>query len=142
MFKIPVKKLVECAKLPTRGTVHSAGYDLYSNTSGVIEPRCRCLVSTGISIQIPDGHCGLIWPRSGLSVKYGIETGAGVIDSDYTGDIGVILHNFSDEPFTFEKHMRIAQIVITPIITPPLIETHELKESKRGINGYGSTGLF
>ena len=140
MNSFPIKKLESDAKLPTRATSGSAGYDLYSYCSGVIEPGCRKLVSTKIAMKIPDGFCGLIWPRSGLSVKNGIETGAGVIDSDYKKEIGVILHNLSDTPFKYSKGMRVAQIIITPIITPKVCEVFDDNFDDTNRGGYGSTG--
>ena len=135
------------ATLPAIKTNRSAGYDLYSCDSGEIAPRSHDLVKTGISMKIPDGYCGQIWSRSGLSVKYGIETGAGIIDSDYSGEIGVVLHNYSDKIFKYEKGMRVAQILIVPIITPGIIETdylqkHFEKDNNRGAGGFGSTGDF
>ena len=135
-----VKKLEPDAKLPSRATTGSAGYDLYSYDDGMILPGCQALVSTKIAMKIPDGYCGLIWSRSGLSVKHGIETGAGVIDSDYRKDIGVVLHNLSNIPFNYTKGMRIAQLLITPILTPNIVcdDAVDFDDTKRG--GYGSTG--
>ena len=134
------------AKLPTIKTSKSAGYDLFSVDEGAILPHSHSLVKTGISMKIPDGYCGQIWSRSGLSVKHGIETGAGVIDSDYSGEIGVVLHNHSDMVFTYEKGMRIAQILIVPIITPDISECEDItqhhKDEERGDGGFGSTGNF
>lgn len=145
-----VKKLDFNAKFPTRATAGSAGYDLYTYTSGKIEPRNYAIVDTKISIKLPINTCGLIWPRSGLSAKYGIETGAGVIDNDYTGEVKVILHNHSDKLFTYEQGMRIAQLLITPIVTPNIeifSDTDDSKEEKEEENtrqdgGFGSTGLY
>jgi dUTP pyrophosphatase len=117
-----VKKLAADAIVPTRATSGSAGYDLYAYTSGEIKARTRSIVDTKITMFIPKNHCGLIWPRSGLSAKHGIETGAGVIDSDYTGEIKVILHNHSDVVFKYESGMRIAQILIQKVATPELKE--------------------
>jgi dUTP pyrophosphatase len=137
-----IKKLEPDAKLPTRATPGSAGYDLYSYDDGMISPGCQVLVSTKIAMKIPDGYCGLIWPRSGLSVRHGIETGAGVIDSDYRKDVGVVLHNLSNTSFNYTKGMRIAQLLITPILTPNIVceDTDEFDDTKRG--GYGSTGTY
>lgn len=141
MTSIPVKKLEPDAILPTRATAGSAGYDLYSYQDGILLSGCQVLISTKIAMEIPNGYCGLIWPRSGLSVKKGIETGAGVIDSDYRGEVCVVLHNHSNETFIFKKGMRIAQLLITPIATPIILEIDSLNESKRGDGGFGSTGL-
>jgi deoxyuridine 5'-triphosphate nucleotidohydrolase len=117
---IIVKKLSDEATIPTRATGGSAGYDLYAHSSGEIKARTHGIVDTKIAMLIPKNNCGLIWPRSGFSAKHGIETGAGVIDSDYTGEIKVILHNHSDTIFKYEQGMRIAQILIQPVTTPEL----------------------
>lgn len=129
MTTLKIVKLAEDAKLPTRATCGSAGYDLYSYDEGVILPGSQVLVSTKIAIAIPEGYCGLIWSRSGLSVKNGIETGAGVIDSDYRKDVGVVLHNFSRSPFSYKKGMRIAQILITSVAAPTICEVNTFDEA-------------
>jgi dUTP pyrophosphatase len=137
------------AYLPEIKTSGSAGYDICSCEDGQIMPRTRTLVDTGIMIKIPDGYCGQIWPRSGFSVKYGIETGAGVIDSDYKGVIKVVLHNHGDEVFNYTKGMRIAQILIIPVSTLPVaeyttetFEAYSSDSNQRGSGGFGSTGLY
>ena len=122
MSYLTIKKLADGATIPTRATSGSAGYDLYAYDSGEIKARTHEIVDTKITMFIPKNHCGLIWPRSGFSAKHGIETGAGVIDSDYTGEIKVILHNHSDMVFKYEQGMRIAQILIQPVATPELKE--------------------
>jgi dUTP pyrophosphatase len=172
MTELVIKKLAVDAFVPTRATNGSAGYDLYSYDTGIINGRSKAMIDTKISISIPKNHCGLIWPRSGLSAKYGIETGAGVIDSDYTGEIKVILHNHSNENFLYEKGMRLAQILIMPVITPKIVEFKEVElpdvsclnvsiikhvnkpdvdsgtdsgndsENERNNKGFGSSGLF
>jgi dUTP pyrophosphatase len=143
-MNLKIKKLEDDALIPTRGTIDSAGYDLYSYDDGMILPFEQSLISTKISMQIPKNFCGLIWSRSGLSSKYGIETGAGVIDCDYTGEIKIILHNNSSKKFYYTKGMRIAQIIITPYISPKIIilnNDQEHPKSNRGNNGFGSTGI-
>lgn len=142
MESLQIKKIYSDSNAPTRGTPNSAGLDLYSYEDGVIEPRSRSTVDTGICMKIPNNHCGLIWPRSGLSVKNGIETGAGVIDSDYSGAIMVIIHNHSDIPFYYKKGMRIAQILIMPYAIPDIKIVESLNKSIRGDAGFGSTGLY
>jgi dUTP pyrophosphatase len=127
-MSLTIKKLACNAIIPTRATSGSAGYDLYAYTSGEIKARSRMIVDTKITMFFPKNHCGLIWPRSGLSAKHGIETGAGVIDSDYTGEIKVILHNHSDVVFKYESGMRIAQILIQNVVELKEIDTPELKE--------------
>lgn len=141
---LQIKKLSQDAKVPTRGTKESAGYDLYSAKSVIIPPRSHVVVPTDISIKMPKimgfGIVGLIKSRSGFSAKKGMEHGAGVIDSDYTGSIGVVLHNHSDEEIAIDKHTRIAQLLIVPIITPEVEEIKEIEETVRGSGGFGSTG--
>ena len=142
LLTFKIKKLEPDAIAPTKGTPGSAGYDLYAYSAGCILPRSRVMVDTKISMEIPEGYSGLIWPRSGLSVKNGIETGAGVVDADYRNEVKVVLHNHSDTVFKYKKGMRIAQILITPVLSPKveIIEKHT--ETKRGTGGFGSTGLF
>lgn len=134
------KKLSENAKEPIRETNGAAGYDLYSATTNVVPSRGRCLINTDIALHIPDGYYGKIAPRSGLALKYGLDVGGGIIDSDFRGGIGVILFNHTDCPYYVKKHDKIAQIIIMPIITPKLKEVNDLSITERGTNGFGSTG--
>ena len=134
-------------KLPKIQTKKSAGYDLYANSNDVIEAGNNKLVKTKIKIKIPDNYCGQIWPRSSLSLNHGIETGAGIIDSDYQGELGVVLFNHSDKAFKITEGMRIAQIVIVPICNKDIdICTSnedfikQFSSSERGDGGFGSTG--
>ena len=142
LFTFKIKKLEPDAIAPTKGTPGSAGYDLYAYSAGCILPSSRVMVDTKISMEIPEGYSGLIWPRSGLSVKNGIETGAGVVDADYRNEVKVVLHNHSDMAFKYEKGMRIAQILITPIISPEVEVIEKHTETERGSCGFGSTGLY
>ena len=127
------------AQLPTRGTEFSAGYDLYSYDSVIIEPQCTILLDTGISITVPDDTYGRIAPRSSVSKKQ-ILTNAGVIDKDYTGPVKVMLHNLSDTPFTVDKGDRIAQLILEVIKTPSIKLVETLSVTERGDGGFGSTG--
>ena len=137
-----VKLLNESASVPTKAHSSDAGWDLYASyTSQPVYPHKRRLISTDISIAIPDGYCGLIWPRSGLSVKKGIDVLAGVIDSGYRGDIGVILYNSKvDRRYKIQKGDRIAQILFQKIEDFDLVEVDSLDSSERGAGGFGSTG--
>jgi dUTP pyrophosphatase len=128
------------AKLPTRATVGSAGYDLYSPESGTILPMQRVVIPLHISIQLPVGTYGQIAPRSGLAVKYGIQVGAGVIDEDYRGNVGVVLFNVSDKPFVYQKGDRVAQLIVKSYESPTIQQVDQLDESKRGSGGFGSSG--
>jgi len=143
---LKIKLLNSNAILPKRQTNGSAGYDIYSAESCTIEPRNQKIISTGISIELP--HCPFpnhiysfhIISRSGLSAKYKIEKGAGLIDADYNGEIKIILYNYNDEKYEIKIGDRIAQGVIIPVAIPEVIEVDELKNTERGIGGFGSTG--
>lgn len=141
---VPVKKLSPNAKLPTYGTQEAAGADLYAciNEPVTIAPGSSQWISTGIALELPKGCAGLVYARSGLSCKRGLAPAnkVGVIDSDYRGEVVVVLHNHSDIPQTVEPGERIAQLVITPVLTPAYEEVNELSSSDRGTGGFGSTG--
>jgi dUTP pyrophosphatase len=138
---IRIKLLSENAKIPTAGTVFSAGYDLYSSEDGSVQPGERVLVKTNVSVAIPNGYYGRVAPRSGLAYKNGIDSLAGVIDSDYRGDIGVILLNTdSSKVFSFSKGDRIAQLIIEKCHDVNWVKVTQLEESKRNDGSYGSTG--
>lgn len=137
---IKVQKIKDNAKEPTRSYINDAGFDLYSIVDTVIPSKQRKTVSTGISLQMPKHMAGLIWPRSGLSIKHGIDVLAGVIDSDYRGEVMVCLYNTSEQNVFIHTGDRIAQIIFqeVPCVT---MEVHEtLGSSQRGDNGIGSTG--
>ena len=127
------------AIMPTRGTDGAAGYDLYAIEDVTINCFQFIPVSTGVSMAIPTGHYGRIAPRSGLSVKHGVMVGAGVIDSDYRGEIKVALATLNGV-YEFKKGDRIAQIIIEPVVTPELVQVDSLDDSERGDGGFGSTG--
>lgn len=117
-----------------------AGADLHAACDDVIPPRSRKLVATGVRIALPENHVGLIWPRSGLAVKQGIDTGAGVIDSGYRGEVKILLFNHTDEPYTVSKGDRIAQLLIQKVERVRFIPVDELPGAGRGEGGFGSTG--
>jgi dUTP pyrophosphatase len=98
------------------------------------------MIKTGISMAIPDGYVGLIWPRSGLAVKHGLDTMAGVVDSGYRGEVCVVLQNHGYEPYNVKAGDRIAQILFQSILSVQMIETEELNNSDRGQSGFGSSG--
>ncbi|EEP81858.1 deoxyuridine 5'-triphosphate nucleotidohydrolase [Uncinocarpus reesii 1704] len=135
-----VKKLVPQAQAPTRGSAFAAGYDLYAAKETVIPTKGKGLVDTGLAIAVPDGTYGRIAPRSGLAAKNFIDTGAGVIDADYRGEVKVLLFNFSDVDFTVKQGDRVAQLVLERIYTPDVQVVEQLEESVRGAGGFGSTG--
>ena len=110
--KLRVKKLDPKAFIPTKGSEHAAGYDLYSIEQIIIPPNSKALVSTGISMAIPVGNYGRVAPRSGLACKNFIDVGAGVVDADYRGEVKVLLFNFAKEEFKVGVGDRIAQLII------------------------------
>lgn len=141
-LNIEIKKLSENAKIPTRGTIFAAGYDLYAAESFVIKPLSRQLIKTNVSIGIPDGFYGRIAPRSGLAYKNGIDVLAGVIDADYRGDIGVILFNSDvNKDFEVKTGDRVAQLIIEKCFDVSWLETDTLKDTQRSSGGFGSTGI-
>lgn len=127
--------------IPSKQSSEAAGYDLYATEDGSILPNDRKLIDTGIKLQIPIGYYGRIAPRSSLALKYGIDVGAGVIDSDYRGKIKVILFNHSREKFIYKKFDRIAQIIITKIGDFELYENN-LNITIRNEGGFGSTNFI
>ena len=141
---VNIKKLNEKAIIPTYGTEYSAGFDLYSVSDEeiTINPHETVFIKTGLAMEIPIGYGGFIFARSGLWTKKGLApvNKVGIIDADYRGEIMVALYNQTDETKTIDAHERIAQMVIMPFITANFIETNELSETKRGNNGFGSTG--
>ncbi|KAK1972754.1 dUTP diphosphatase [Colletotrichum sublineola] len=138
---LQVKKLSDKARLPTRGSLFAAGYDLYAAKATTIPARGKALVSTDIAISVPAGTYGRIAPRSGLAAKNFIDTGAGVIDADYRGEVKVLLFNHADTDFEVAEGDRVAQLVVERIFTPEIVEVAELEESVRGAGGFGSTGV-
>lgn len=140
-MKIYVKKLREDAYLPTRGSEHAAGLDIYSVEDVNILPGTRALVKTGISVAVEHGTYFRIAPRSGLAYKHGIDVLAGVVDSDYRGEIAVILSNLGEKEFQVSKGDRIAQGIVEVIQVAEVVEVDDLDETNRGANGFGSTGV-
>ncbi|KAF0043032.1 hypothetical protein F2P81_004369 [Scophthalmus maximus] len=133
-------KLSEHARTPTRGSTKAAGYDLYSAYDYSIGPMDKAIVKTDIQIAVPHGCYGRVAPRSGLAAKHFIDVGAGVVDEDYRGNVGVVLFNFSKDTFDVKKGDRVAQLVCERICYPDLEEQETLDETERGAGGFGSTG--
>ena len=144
MNTICVKKLKEAATLPTYGSTGAAGADLYAclDTPVTIEPGRSAFIPTGLSMEIPQGCAGLIYARSGLACKRGLAPAnkVGVIDSDYRGEFIFVLHNHGDTTQTISHGERIAQLLITPVLTPQYREVAELSDTQRATGGFGSTG--
>jgi dUTP pyrophosphatase len=141
---LQIKKLSDKATIPTQGSEFAAGLDLSSAVDLVIPAGGRALVKTDLSIACPAGTYARIAPRSGLALKKGIDTGAGVIDADYRGPVGVILFNWGSEEFVITTGDRIAQLILEQIVYPDIVEMkegEELPATERGEGGFGSTGV-
>ena len=141
-YELPVKRLTETAKLPDKANLFDGGLDLYCDEKEVVTlaPGERKLFSTGISVAIPRGFVGLIWPRSGHAVKKGLDTMAGVIDAPYRGEVKVLLINHSDEHQVYSPGDKIAQLLISLSPDFTAIEVEDLDETSRGDKGFGSSG--
>lgn len=140
---MPVAKLQDDAVLPTRVHEGDAGLDLYACEAAHIGPGERWSVGTGIAVEIPDGHAGLVLPRSGLAREHGIAlvNSPGLIDSGYRGEVRVLLLNTDPaETFRVAPGDRIAQLVLTPVALADPVEAPALTESARGGGGFGSSG--
>lgn len=137
---LKVKKLSPNATTPTRATEGAAGYDLCASEDTVVPAGMRKIVRTDLSITIPPLHYGRIAPRSGLSWKQSIDIGAGVIDADYTGAIGMLVINNGSTDFVVKTGARVAQLLLERVSIPPVEVVEELAETVRGANGFGSTG--
>ncbi len=144
MNKIPVKILREGAILPAYGSAEAAGADLYAclTENVTIAPGATAFIPTGFAMAVPKGCAGLIYARSGMACKYGLAPAnkVGVIDSDYRGEIIVALHNHGSEARTIAHGERIAQMIITPVLTPGYEIAEDLENTARGHGGFGSTG--
>lgn len=142
---ISVMKLHPNAVLPSYGSAGAAGADLYAclEEALLVPPGESAWIPTGIALEIPDGYAGLIYARSGLACKQGLAPAnkVGVVDSDYRGQVVVVLHNHSSETRTVSHGDRIAQLLITPVLTPSFTLAEELTTSERGEGGFGSTGI-
>ena len=144
MSTIRVKKLHEKAILPTYGSDEAAGADLYAclDEAVTVNPGETVWIPTGLAMEIPKGCAGLVYARSGLACKKGLAPAnkVGVIDSDYRGPVTVVLHNHGASTQTIAHGERIAQMVITPVLTPAYVTAEELSDTGRGQGGFGSTG--
>ena len=144
MSFVAVKKVRKNAMLPTYGSADAAGADLYAclDEPVTIGAGETVFIPTGIAMEVPKGYAGLVYARSSLGAKRGLAPAnkVGVIDSDYRGEIAVVLHNHGKIDQTVAPGERIAQLVITPVLTPVYEEVEELSDTNRGTGGFGSTG--
>ena len=139
-MKLRVKRIHGEARLPAYGHPGDAGMDLYAVEDIVLEQGIPVPVPTGIQVAIPPGYVGLVWDKSGVSLK-GVHRLAGVIDAGYRGEIKVVLINLTKKPYTVEKGKKIAQLLIQSVLAVVIEEAENLDDTNRGEGGFGSTGL-
>ena len=142
-MKIPVLPTDSMYRMPERAHDGDAGADLFAADDAVLEPGGRVTVPLGFSMAIPEGHAGLVLPRSGLASRSGITVinAPGLIDAGYRGEVQVALVNHSDERFEIERGDRVAQLVIVAVATPSFEPVSSLDETQRGSGGFGSSGI-
>jgi dUTP pyrophosphatase len=141
---VRVRRLDPRAMLPTRTHPDDAGLDLYTLADVTLAPGDRAAAGTGVAIELPAGHAGLVLPRSGLAARYGLAlvNAPGLIDAGYRGELRVLLLNTDrEQPITLSAGSRIAQLVVIAPALPPVVEVAELSGSERGAGGFGSTGI-
>jgi len=138
---LKVKRMHKEAKLPSYSHQGDAGLDVFSVVDYTLKSQEVMAIPTGIQMAIPEGFVGLVWDKSGLSLK-GVHRLAGVIDSGYRGEVKVVVVNLSQQPFVIKKGMKIAQVLIQPVSEVKVIEADELEETPRGAKGFGSTGNY
>lgn len=140
---LPFARLSDAARPPLRAHDGDAGYDLFAAEAALLGPGERASVGTGIAVAVPEGCAGLVLPRSGLAMRHGISVvnAPGLIDAGYRGEVRVLLLNTDrEEPFEIAPGDRIAQLVISRVESPELMELPSLDETARGVAGFGSTG--
>lgn len=140
-MELKVKKIHDSAKLPSYGHKGDAGLDLYSSINCVLTKGEVKAIPTGIQVAIPAGYVGLVWDKSGISLN-GVHRLAGVIDAGYRGEVKVVMANLGDGDFSIEMGMKIAQLLVQPIVAVDVVSADELEETSRGENGFGSTGKY
>ena len=136
-----VQKLDPSAKLPRYAYKGDAGMDLFSFVDHELKPGEYFVASTGIKIAIPKGYAGLVWDKSGIATKNHITTIAGVIDSNYRGELKIALTNLGKESYHIKKGEKIAQLLIQPVVSTQITEVEEFDITERGEDGFGSSGL-
>ncbi len=141
-MRVTVRRLDDGVPLPAYAREGDAGLDLCAAETVTLKPGGRTLVPTGVAVAIPPGYAGLVLPRSGLALRYGVTVlnAPGLIDAGYRGEVKVLLVNHDHEPATFARGERIAQLVIQPVAHARLDVVDDLPASERGDGGFGSTG--
>lgn len=140
-MELEVKRIHPEAKPPRYSHKGDAGLDLFSVIDWTLKAGEVKPIPTGIQVAIPEGYVGLIWDKSGISLK-GVHRLAGVIDSGYRGEVRVVMVNLSQEPFLIQKGMKVAQLLIQPVSEVRVVESDELRGTSRGEKGFGSTGKY
>ncbi len=138
-MQLKIKKIRSDAKIPTRAHHDDAGIDLYAYGEHIVAPRATVMIPIGVAFEIEFGHVGLIWDKSSIGSK-GLKTLGGVIDAGYRGEVSVMVHNLSDESYTFAHGHKVAQLLIQKVEFPEIVEVDELSNSLREEGGFGSTG--
>ena len=137
-----IERISPFAKLPVREHADDAGLDLFSAEDARIMPKAQVTVGTGIKIAIPSGHAGFVWDKSGIAAKHNIKILGGVLDSNYRGELKIIMHNLGAGPYEVRRGEKVAQLVVEPIAYPPIVEERLPEDTDRGAGGFGSTGLL
>lgn len=135
-----VVRVTGAGTAPRYASAAAAGADLHAAEERVLDPGERAAVATAVHLELPPGHVGLVWPRSGLALKHGIDTLAGVIDSDYRGEVKVVLVNHGRQPFRIAPGDRIAQLLVQRVERVEFVAADALSETARGAGGFGSSG--
>ncbi len=143
MVELKIHRLDQTVEMPKYMREGDAAFDLRAAEDKLMRPGEKIIVKTGIQMAIPPQHVGLIWDRSGLAAKHSIHCLAGVIDSQYRGEVGVVMKNLGDKEFLIEKNMRIAQMLIQPFASAQISESIEKlpEDTHRGAGGFGHTGM-
>ncbi len=137
---LKIKKLNPEAKLPSYAHPGDAGMDLFALQEVTLKPGEFAKILTGVAMEIPIGHVGLIWDKSGMAANFGLKTLGGVVDAGYRGEVQVGMINLSQKSYTIEKHHKVAQMLIQKVEGPSVEEATELSDTSRGAGGFGSTG--
>jgi len=140
-MELKIQRIHKDAKLPLYQHKGDAGLDIFSSVDCVLEAGEVKPVPTGIKVSVPEGYVGLVWDKSGISLR-GVHRLAGVIDSGYRGEVRVVMVNLGNEPFVIEKGMKIAQLLVQPVTEVKVVEVEELERTSRGEEGFGSTGKY
>ena len=144
-MRVRFRRLSDAARVPGRAHEGDAGYDLHAVEGLTLAPGERASVGTGVALELPEGHAGLVLPRSGLAARHGITVvnGPGLIDPGYRGEVRVLLLNTDRaEPFAIRPGDRLAQLLVVPFEAPELVEVTALEATARGAGGFGSSGGF